>query len=66
MPAAKPKLVAVTTTPDPPMPSAEIAANIQARIAELDEYVRLAGIEKETLTQALSKLQPESAAISGG
>ena len=44
----------------------EIAANIKGRIAELDEYMRLATIERGTLVLALSKLQPESAAISGG
>lgn len=68
MPAVtKPKPAATTTvTTDAPLPSAVIAESIQGRIAELDEYVRLAGVERATLTLALSKLQPESAAISGG
>lgn len=44
----------------------EIAANITARITELEEYMRLAAVERETLILALSKLQPQPAAISGG
>lgn len=66
MPAAK-KAVGVTTTSTESIHSAEeIAANITARITELEEYMRLAAVERETLILALSKLQPQPAAISGG
>lgn len=43
------------------LPSAEIAASIRTRIAELDQYVVLAGEERALLVEAIGHLEPAPA-----